>query len=66
MTISARLITRWLRRPHALVVRAWAWLCAHTDNLDEKQRCLTATLALDPEPEWAQLAHSKCDIGKLG
>jgi hypothetical protein len=38
------------------VVRAWAWLCAHTDDLDEKQRCLTAIFDLDPEPEWAQLA----------
>jgi hypothetical protein len=35
-TLYARLITRWLRRPRALVVRAWAWLCAHTDDLDEE------------------------------
>ena len=55
-TLSARLITRWLRRPRALVVRAWAWLCAHTDDLEEKRRCLTAILELDPELEWAQLA----------
>ena len=55
-TLSARPITRWLRRPRALVVRAWAWLCAHTNDLDEKQRCLTAILELDPELEWAQLA----------
>ena len=48
--------TRCLRRPRALVVRAWAWLCAHTDDLDEKQRCLTAIVELDPELEWAQLA----------
>ena len=55
-TLSARLITRWLRRPQKLVVRAWAWLCAHTDDPGEKARCLTAILELDPELEWAQLA----------
>jgi len=55
-TLSARLITRWLRWPRALVVRAWAWLFARTDDLDEKQRCLTAIVELDPEQEWAQLA----------
>jgi hypothetical protein len=55
-TLSARLITRLLHRPRALVVRAWAWLCTHTDDLDEKRRCLRAILQLDPELEWAQLA----------
>ncbi len=44
------------RRPRVLVVCAWAWRCAHTDDLDEKQRCLKAILELDPELEWAQLA----------
>lgn len=55
-TLSARLITRWLRRPRVVVIRAWAWRCAHTDDLEEKRRCLTAILELDPELEWAQLA----------
>ena len=54
---SARFTTtRWLRHPRALVIRAWAWLCAHTDDLDEKLRCLTAILELEPELEWAQSA----------
>jgi hypothetical protein len=55
-TFSARLITRWLCCPRALVVRAWVWLYSHTDDLEEKQRCLAAILELDPELEWAQLA----------
>jgi hypothetical protein len=55
-TLSADLITRYLRRPRALVVRAWAWLCANTNDLDEKHRCLTAILELQPDLEWAQLA----------
>jgi hypothetical protein len=55
-TLSARLITRWLRRPRALVVRAWFWLASHVGSLDEKRRCLMAILELDPELEWAQLA----------
>jgi hypothetical protein len=55
-TLSAHLLTRWLRRPRALVVRAWVWLCAHTEDLDEKRRCLEAILELDSKLEWAQLA----------
>ena len=55
-TLSARLITRWLRRPRALVVRAWFWLAAHTDDLDEKRRCLEAILGLDPNCEPANAA----------
>ena len=55
-TLSAHLITRYLRRPRALVVGAWAWLCANTNDLDEKRRCLTAILKLQPDLDWAQLA----------
>ena len=43
---SVELITRHLRRPCALVTRAWAWLTADTDDLAEKERCLEAILAL--------------------
>ena len=28
-------------------VRAWAWLCASADDLDEKQRCLETILELE-------------------
>ena len=55
-THSARFATRYLPGPRVLVVRAWAWLCAQTDDLDEKRRCLEAILELDPDLEWAQLA----------
>ena len=48
-TLSARLITRGLRRPRALVVRAWFWLAAEAANLDDQRRCLEAILKLDPE-----------------
>jgi hypothetical protein len=50
------LVTRGRRSPRALVARAWAWLCAHTEDLNEKRRCLTAIVELDPKLEWAQLA----------
>jgi len=42
LTYLRTLSTRWLRRPRALVVRAWFWLAAHADSLDEKRRCLEA------------------------
>jgi hypothetical protein len=36
-TITARLITRRLCRPRALVVREWFWVAAHMGKLDEKR-----------------------------
>ena len=51
-TLSARLITRHLRRPRALVVRAWFWLAAQTSDLSEKRRCLEAILALERMGGW--------------
>lgn len=39
-----------------LVVRAWAWLCANTDDLDEKRRCLEAILELAPDLEETRMA----------
>jgi hypothetical protein len=55
-TPLARLIVRWLPGPRELLVRAWAWLCAETDDLGEKQRCLEQILNLDPDLVWAQVA----------
>ena len=55
-TLSARLITRHLHRPRALVVRAWFWLAAQTSDLSEKRRCLEAILALEPGNQWARAA----------
>jgi hypothetical protein len=34
----------------------WAWLCAETDGLGQKQRCLEQILDLDPDLVWAQIA----------
>ena len=53
---SARLITRYRLGPRNLQVRAWAWLAADTDDLEEKMRYLEAIVALDPGLEWAQTA----------
>ena len=55
-TLSARLITRFLPGPRALLVRAWAWLAAETDDLAEKERCLEAIVDLEPDAEWARMA----------
>jgi len=54
--ISARLVTRWPPGLRGLVVRAWAWLCANTNDLAEKQRCLEAILELEPGLEQVQVA----------
>ena len=53
-TLLARLIVRYLTRPRPLVIRAWFWLAAQTDELEEKRRCLEAVLELNPE---SQSAH---------
>jgi hypothetical protein len=52
----ATFIVRHLRRPRALVIRAWFWLAAQTDDLEKKRRCLSAILELDLEDEPASLA----------
>jgi hypothetical protein len=38
------------------VVRAWLWLAAEADDIEEKRHCLNAVLQLDPENEPATLA----------
>ena len=55
-TLSARLVTRWLRGPRGLVIRVRAWLCADGDDLHKKQRCLEAMLELEPDLGWARTA----------
>lgn len=42
-------------RPRLLVIRAWFWLAAQTNDLEEKRRCLEAVLQLDPDNEPAPL-----------
>ena len=55
-TSLARFIVRHLNRPRSLLIRAWLWLAAHADNLEEKRRCLNEVLRLDRENEAATLA----------
>jgi len=55
-TLGAKSTVCHLRRPRPLVIRAWLWLAAKADNLEEKRRCLHAVLQLHPENEPATLA----------
>jgi len=54
--VAARFVVHQLHRPRPLVIRAWLWLAAKADELEEKRRCLNAVLQLDPENEPATLA----------
>ena len=58
-TLSARLTTRWPRRPRALVVCAWFWLAAHAGCVSEKHRCLEAILGLEKDNEPTRLAMQR-------
>jgi len=52
----AKFIVRHLTYPRPLVIRAWLWLAAEADDLDEKRLRLEAVVRLDPENEAASLA----------
>ena len=58
-TLSARFITRYRIGPRTWQIRAWAWLAAQTNDLEEKMRCLKAIVALDPDLDWAQAALTR-------
>lgn len=55
-TLLARLIVRYLSRTRSLLVAAWGWLAAETDDLDRKQIYLEVILALEPDNEQAHTA----------
>ena len=55
----ARLIASRNLGSRGLRIRAWAWLAAHTDDLQEQMRCLEAVVALDPSLDWAQAALTR-------
>jgi hypothetical protein len=55
-TALARFAIEHLARPRRLLIRAWFWPAAHTDNPEEKPRCVNGILALDPENEPATSA----------
>ena len=53
-THLAKFIVQHLNRPRTLVIRAWFWLAAQTDDIEEKRRCLEAVLELNPESQSAR------------
>ena len=54
-TALAHFIVQHLRRPRPLLVAAWLWLAAQTDDTEEKKRCLWTILDLDPDSTRALL-----------
>jgi len=50
-TLLAGIITQCLQHPRPLVIRAYLWLAANTQDIQGKRRCLNAVLELDPEDE---------------
>jgi len=48
-SLIAALVVRYLHRPRPLVIRAWLFVAAEADNLEDKRRCLHAVLQLDRE-----------------
>ena len=57
-TRLARLIIRHLAGPRELVIRAWLWLAADTDDVEVKWLCLHAVLELNPEHQAALAASA--------
>ena len=57
-TLLAKLIVEYLTRPRLLVIHAWLWLAAETDDVEEKWRSLQAVLELNPEHQAARAASA--------
>ena len=57
-TLPARFIVQHLTRLLLLVIHAWLWLAADTDDVEEKWRCLQAVLELNPEHQAACAASA--------
>ena len=57
-TLLAKLIVEYLTRPRPLVVQAWLWLAAETDDAEEKWAFLQAVLQLNPEHQAARGASA--------
>ena len=55
-TLLAKFIVKNLTRPRELVIRAWLWLAADTDDVEEKWLFLQAVLQLNPEHQAARAA----------
>jgi len=57
-TILAWSIAKRVTNPRALIISAWLWLAAKSEDTEEKRRCLNAVLQPEPENEpatWALL-----------
>lgn len=55
-TVLAKFIVKYLPGPRPLLVAAWHWLAAGTDDIEQKRRCLWEVLDLDPDNTRALLA----------
>ena len=56
--ILAKFIVRHLTRPLLLVIHAWLWLAAETDDVEQKWLFLQAVLELNPEHQAARAASA--------
>lgn len=57
-TLLAKLIVEYLARPRPLVIHAWLWLAAETDDVEDKWVFLQAVLELNPEHQAARAASA--------
>lgn len=64
-TLAARVIVRHFPGPRSLVVAAWSWLAAETDDFEEKRRCLEEVLGPDPDNESARMAPLAVGTGEV-
>ena len=64
-TLAARVIAGHFPRARSLVVAAWSWLAAGTDDLEEKRRCLEEVLGLDPDNKSARIALLAVGTGEV-
>ena len=63
-TLLARFVVQHLRRPRSLVVAAYLWLAADTDDTEQKRRCLKAVLEMDPDNARALIALAALRLEK--
>lgn len=65
-SVLGRLIVQHLPGPRPLVVRAWFWLAAEADAIEQKRRCLEAVLELNPESQSARAALALLHQREIG
>ncbi len=57
-TLLAKLVVEHLARPRPLVIHAWLWLAAETDDVEEKWLFPQAVLQLNPEHQATRTASA--------